>query len=328
MDPITSNADSTTADLRPARLLAIDDSTLIHRLLKARLKRERLHTHHALSGEEGLAMARELVPDVILLDLDMPDRNGFQVLHALKEDPRTHDIPVIFISGSCSTEQKVQGLEMGAIDFVTKPFELAELRARVRSALRMHELIRMLAERAQLDALTGLWNRAYFDERFKREIDEAKRHGHPLSLIFTDIDHFKNVNDTYGHSFGDHVLEEFAHVLSRGRSGDIPCRYGGEEFVIIAPHTSADDTRGVAERHREALQAMRWEGRPELTVTASFGIADAATVGGHDPQELINAADQALYIAKESGRNLVHVATNETAASAGESSARRARPAA
>jgi two-component system, cell cycle response regulator len=293
---------------RPARLLAIDDSPLIHRLLNARLKRERLEIHHANNGEEGIAKAIELLPDVILLDIDMPGKDGFQVLHSLKEDSRTHDIPVIFVSGSCSTEQKVHALEMGAIDFVTKPFELAELRARVRSAIRMHQLIRMLAERAKLDALTGLWNRAFFDERLYREIEGARRHSYPLSLIFTDLDHFKDLNDKHGHTFGDQVLEEFAHLLSHGRASDVACRYGGEEFVVIAPNTTADDAAIVAERYRDSISRNCWAGYPNLSVTASFGVSDLNRIGTFDPADLVDSADSALYAAKKAGRNCVRIA--------------------
>jgi len=308
MDTTPTLASEQSTEHRPARLLAIDDSPLIHRLLKTRLKRERLEIYHAHTGEEGIEKAIDLVPVVILLDLDMPGQNGFQVLHRLKDDPHTHEIPVIFVSGSCSTEQKVQALEMGAIDFVTKPFELAELRARVRSALRMHQLIRMLAERAQLDALTGLWNRAYFDERLRREVEEAERHGHPLALIFTDLDHFKQLNDEHGHTFGDQVLEEFSRVLSAGRSGDVPCRYGGEEFVIIAPHTEAEDAEQVADRYRISIQETCWPGHPDLVVTASFGVSDLNLAGSFNPSDLVNSADRALYAAKENGRNCVQTA--------------------
>lgn len=308
MEATTTFKDPQSKNQRPAQLLAIDDSPLIHRLLKTRLKRERLQIHHAMSGEEGINKAIELIPDVILLDLDMPGQNGFQVLHQLKENRSTHEIPVIFVSGSCSTDQKVHALEMGAIDFVTKPFELAELRARVRSALRIHQLIRMLAERAQLDALTGLWNRAYFDERLRREIEESERHGHPLSLIFADLDHFKMLNDEHGHTFGDLVLEEFAHILTHGRAGDVACRYGGEEFVVIATHTNADEAVTVANRYRTALEQKCWQGFPELTITASFGVSDLLRSRSFVPADLVNSADQALYEAKESGRNCIRTA--------------------
>lgn len=290
------------------RLLAIDDSALIIRLLRTRLKHERIDIASARNGSEGLAEARRILPDVILLDLDLPDMDGFDVLRELKADSRTHDIPVIIVSGSTSTPSKVKGLEMGAVDFVTKPFDLAELKARVRSAVRIQQLIRMLAQRAQLDGLTGLWNRTYFDDRLADAIADAQRHRTEVSLIMCDLDRFKSLNDEHGHPFGDHVLEVFAQLLASGRVGDIPCRYGGEEFGIILPHTNAEEALKVAERIRTALREQTWEGHHKLTVTASLGVTDMASAGEATPRAMIEAADQALYAAKEAGRDRVAVA--------------------
>jgi diguanylate cyclase (GGDEF)-like protein len=295
-------------DHREPRLLAIDDSVLIHRLLKARLMHERIEIHSASSGQEGLAMARSLLPDVILLDLDMPDMDGFEVLAQLKADPPTRELPVIFLSSSAETTDKVKGLDMGAIDFIAKPFELAELKARVRAAIRLRLLIKMLAQRAQVDGLTGLWNRAYFDQRLAQEIASSLRHRQPLALILCDIDRFKTINDTFGHPFGDGVLEELARFMSDGRAGDVPCRYGGEEFGIIMPGTNADDAFVLADRLRRKIEEARWAGQPDLTVTASFGAADLARTPEATPVAMVHLADQALYAAKSAGRNRVEVA--------------------
>jgi two-component system, cell cycle response regulator len=290
---------------RKSRLLAIDDSTMIHRLLKARLKSERLEIHSASSGEQGLQSARTLFPDVILLDVDMPEMDGFEVLAKLKGDPRTHDIPVIFLSGSCSTESKVRGLDMGAFDFVTKPFDVGELKARVSAALRIRSLIQMLAQRAQIDGLTGLWNRAYFDQRLEEEVTIAERHQHNLSLIFCDLDKFKTINDTYGHPFGDMVLEEFAALLVHGRAGDAACRYGGEEFAVILPRADASEAAAVANRYRESLKQRKWLDAPDLMVTASFGVTDLKTLSELSARSMIQAADEVLYAAKDTGRDCV-----------------------
>src|ERR1043165_2806262 len=239
---------------RRPRLLAIGDSPMIHRLLKARLRSERLEIHSATTGAMGLDTANTLLPELILLDVDMPEMDGFEVLARLKSDPRTHDIPVIFLSGSCSTAAKVRALEMGAVDFVTKPFDVGELKARVRSALRIRLLIQMLAQRAQIDGLTGLWNRSYFDQRLEEEIGIAQRHNTRLSLVLCDLDEFKRINDTYGHPFGDQVLEEFAALMLRGRAGDAACRYGGEEFAIILPRADVHEAAAVADRYRMSLK--------------------------------------------------------------------------
>jgi diguanylate cyclase (GGDEF)-like protein len=289
-----------------ARLLAIDDSELIHRLLKFRLQHERLEIHGAINAREGLAMARELQPDVILLDIDMEDMNGFDVLTTLKNDPATQDIAVIFISGTEEAMDKVRALDQGAVDFVSKPFEVVELKARVRTAIRAQRLMKMLAQKAQIDGLTGLWNRSYMNQRLAAEVDEARRHGQPLSMILCDIDRFKHHNDHFGHPFGDLVIERFAQILSSGRSSDVACRYGGEEFCVILPSTTSEEAEDVANRYREQLERTTWNDHPGLVVTASFGVTDFRP--RRDTAEaMLKAADAALYQAKQGGRNRVAV---------------------
>ena len=169
----------TTEQPRRPRVLAIDDSDLVHRLLRARLRHERIDLHSVHTAEEGIDAARTLEPDVILLDIDLEDLDGFEVLARLKADPRTRDLAVIFVSASAETMDRVRGLDLGAVDFIGKPFDVTELRARVRSALRTQRLLRMLSQRAQLDGLTGLWNRAYFDDRLSRRSPE------PFAMVRT-----------------------------------------------------------------------------------------------------------------------------------------------
>ena len=296
----------TTEQPRRPRVLAIDDSDLVHRLLRARLRHERIDLHSVHTAEEGIEAARTLEPDVILLDIDLEDLDGFEVLARLKADPRTRDLAVIFVSASAETMDRVRGLDLGAVDFIGKPFDVTELRARVRSALRTQRLLRMLSQRAQLDGLTGLWNRAYFDDRLSKEISGALRHGSNVSLVIADLDHFKRLNDTYGHPFGDEVLERAAMVLSGGRGQDVACRYGGEEFTIILPGTTVEEAVEVADRCRTALSRVEWSDRPEVSISGSFGVADLSCVAGSPtPEGLVKAADTALYRAKSEGRNRV-----------------------
>lgn len=306
-NPVIDGADEVDAQEVP-RLLAVDDSVLIHRLLKARLRHERLEIHSASCGKAGLAMAHELHPDVILLDVAMPDIDGFEVLMELKSDPDLHDIPVIFLSGSSDTTDRVRALEMGATDFITKPFEIIELRARVRSALRISALIKLLAKRAQVDSLTGLANRSYFDSRLAQETAEADRHGRDLALVMIDIDHFKPINDTHGHPFGDVVLEQFGRLLEQGRGGDIACRYGGEEFAIIMPDTDVEGAQAVSERLRQTLRDERWPEHRDMQITASFGVADLSQCASTSPAAMVELADRALYEAKRQGRDRVVIA--------------------
>lgn len=288
----------------PPRLLVIDDSELMHRLLKVRLQFERIQIETASSSEEGLNVVGTFEPDVILLDIDLgvgDPMDGFEILSELKSNPLTRDIAVIFISASTETMDRVRALELGAIDFIGKPFEVVELKARIRSALRVRSVVRMLAQKAKIDGLTGLWNRAYFDARMEEEITAAGRHGRPLSLIMCDLDNFKALNDKHGHPFGDQVLERFAQLLGAGRTSDVACRYGGEEFALILPDTDREQALQAAERARRAIELECWPDHPGLVVTASFGISQYRV--DLDENSMVKAADQALYRAKKLGRN-------------------------
>lgn len=290
------------------KLLVIDDSELIHRLLRVRLQHERIEIHSALSAQEGLRLAKALRPEVVLLDIELDEMDGFEVLSRIKSDPETQQIAVIFISAASDTMDRVRGLDLGAVDFICKPFEVVELKARVRSALRMQHLFGMLEQKAQIDGLSGLWNRRYFEQRLQQEVAEAIRHKQPVALLMCDLDRFKRINDRYGHPFGDSVIERMAQILSSGRSSDIACRYGGEEFGVILPITGLDEAAEVAERHRAAIEAQLWPVDPDLVVTASFGACDLESVRGSQSAEaLVACADAALYRAKERGRNCVHL---------------------
>ena len=298
-------------DYSPACVLAVDDSPEVLALLRARLKPEAIELVTAGSYAEGLALALELRPDLVLLDVEMPEHSGFDLCRRLKEEPSTANIPVIFLTGSSDIETKVHGFDLGASDYVTKPFHPAELRARVRAALRMKRAQDLLTLRAQIDALTGLHNRAYLDELLEASIQRATYAGRPLSLVMLDLDHFKSLNDSYGHPFGDLVLQRVGDLLSRStRPGDTACRYGGEEMTIVLTDTDIVSARAVAERVRGALEEIELAPRGKrVSITASFGIAEAlATVTpGEDLRAsvLIAAADAALYVAKSDGRNCV-----------------------
>ncbi len=291
-------------------ILVIDDSPEIHALLDVRLRPEALRVEHATSPVQGLAMAAALQPDLILLDVEMPEMGGFEVCTRLKENPATSSLPIIFLTGADSVDTKVRGFDLGAVDYVTKPFDPAELRARVRAALRTKRLHDMLSARAQLDGLTGLWNRGYFNQRLADEMLAVRRYGRSLSLVMIDVDHFKRLNDGYGHPFGDMVLQRIGETLTaHSRATDAACRYGGEELAIILTETPREGAMVLAERLREAIEAieLRPKGKP-VVVTASLGVIDAASLGeasSRTVQALLAGADAALYRAKEGGRNRV-----------------------
>lgn len=282
----------------------IDDCVDLHRLLKVRLGAEGHEVIEALTGERGIELARQVEPDVILLDLEMPELDGFEVLRTLKEDPRLQDVPVVVVSGQQSPSDKVTAFDLGAIDFVGKPFDMAELRARVRSALRINSLMKMLAQRAQLDGLSGLWNRAYFEVQWANEAKRSRRHDHPISLAIIDIDSFKEINDSYGHPAGDAVIQGLARLFQRElRGSDIACRYGGEEFALVMPETPPASALALCERIRESFGEMSWARHPSRPVTFSCGVAGSRVGVPIDPSDWLEIADGNLYAAKRSGRN-------------------------
>jgi two-component system cell cycle response regulator len=292
-------------------VLAIDDSPDVHRLLDVRLRPEGLILHHALDAEEGLTKARELKPDLILLDVDMPLVTGFEICQRLKEDPSTAQIPIIFLTGAADIYTKVQGFDLGAVDYVLKPFEPAELRARVRAALRTKRFHDLLSARSNVDGLTGIWNRSYFNQRFGEEINAAQRYGRTISLIMLDLDHFKSMNDNFGHPFGDQVLQSVGDVLHTFlRATDAPCRYGGEEFALILTETNEEGAMITADRVRIQIGQLAFRPKDRhVEVTASLGVAcstlfDKRTLS---VTRLVAVADEALYQAKHEGRNRVCV---------------------
>jgi diguanylate cyclase (GGDEF)-like protein len=296
-------------DESPPIVLLVDDSIDVHRLLNARLRSESLRLVNAATGPEAMAAAQTQPLSTILLDLDMPGMDGFELLRWFKENPETSSVPVIVISCLNDPHDKVTAFDLGATDYVTKPFELAELRVRVRSALRLNALMKMLSQRALLDGLSGLWNRRYFDDRWADEVSRSARHARPLSIALFDLDHFKGINDTYGHPAGDEVISMFARLLRREvRASDVPCRIGGEEFALIMADTGPADAHVICERIRVAIQHLTWPRHPNRSVTVSCGIAGAATATAVSPEAWLEAADNALYASKQSGRNRITIA--------------------
>lgn len=287
-------------------ILVIDDSRTITSLVIARLKDEAVDVLASNDGRKGYELARVLEPDLILLDVEMPVTDGYTICRQLKSDPKTMNIPVVFLTGATSSEEKIKGLDLGAIDYITKPFDPAELRARVRASLRTKFLLDLLAKKAQIDGLTGLWNRGHFDQRLASELALSKRTGDPLACMMIDVDLFKQTNDQYGHPVGDEVIRQVGQILSDCvRLEDIVCRYGGEEFAILMPNTTAERAVAVAERMRHAIaDAPLTIKTHHVPVTCSFGVASTIGSGA-----IVAAADDAIYRAKRNGRNRVETAT-------------------
>jgi diguanylate cyclase (GGDEF)-like protein len=289
------------------RVLIIDDDPLIAKLVGALLAEDPIESITACSGEAGLLAAQQHQPDLILLDIEMPGLDGFETCRRLKSNPATVSLPIVFLTGAASIEEKIRGWDLGAVDYVLKPFEPAELRARVRSSLRTKALVDLLSRKAMLDGLTGLFNRAYFDQRLAQNLSLLARGGHPFGCVLIDIDHFKSINDRFGHPFGDRVLRSVGAALTANCRREHPvCRYGGEEFAILTQGTIRDGANVLAERLRTAVEqlAFSYESR-RVQVTCSIGVSDT-TMG--PPADIVAAADACLYQAKQAGRNRVVVA--------------------
>lgn len=288
-------------------VLVIDDSPMMHRLLAAHLAEEGCQVRGALAPEDGLARAIAEPPDLILLDLVMAGGDGFEVLRRLKNDPATTDVPVIVVSGTNDVRGKVRALDLGAVDYVVKPFDRSELRARVRSALRLKRYHDLLASRSSVDGLTGLWNRSFFEKRIADEIAASRRYGRSFALLLADVDHFKRVNDTYGHPCGDRVLGAVADaLLSSLRAGDAACRFGGEEFALVLAESGRPQAAVVALRVRERVAALQHHGGGmPFSCTISIGVACSSDFSSETLERaaIVESADRALYAAKHGGRD-------------------------
>jgi two-component system cell cycle response regulator len=292
-------------------VLIADDSLVIRAVVRSDLEDEGYRVIEAVDGLSALEQCRQEPPDVVLLDIEMPGLDGYQVLAALKSDTGLKNIPVVFLTSRSGMDDVVAGLRGGAHDYLKKPFEPAELLARVGSAIHVKKLQDQLQQRnaeldriSRTDKLTGLFNRRHLDEELARRNNDALRHGEDICVLLLDVDHFKHINDTYGHPAGDLVLRAFAERISVGlRAGDIAGRWGGEEFLIILPRTDLDGALEVAERIRSATAAAPLTAAgQDIDVRVSGGCAIGP---GGSADAVIHLADQCLYEAKHAGRNRI-----------------------
>jgi diguanylate cyclase (GGDEF)-like protein len=294
-------------EMSPGRVLVIDDQPLTAKLM-ASILAEEFDVTLADSFDNILGLCHSLAPDAILLDVMMPGHDGYEICTQLKADPILNHIPVLFVTARSSWEDEAQGLQMGAADFVTKPYNPASLKARVRNVVALKRQRDYLEKLSSIDGLTGIANRRLFDERFQREWRRHQRGGYPLGLVLIDIDHFKRYNDSCGHVAGDMCLRQVAQIIAEtlNRPGDLAARYGGEEFACLLPETDLPGTIIIANRLGEAVESLGIH-HPDSTVgrsvTISRGAFSLIPTASATPETMVISTDANLYEAKHQGRN-------------------------
>lgn len=295
---------------KQAKLLVVDDEPINLRILHDMLGDE-YEIAVALDGDQALKRALTTLPDLILLDIQMSNMDGYEVCRLLKFNPSTRDIPIIFVTSKTDEEDEIRGLELGAVDYITKPYRMAIMKARLRNHMELKRQRDLLNHLSCQDGLTEVANRRKLEQFLDQEWRNAIRYKSEIALIFIDIDHFKSFNDNHGHQAGDDCLKMIANTLKKipGRSIDMFARFGGEEFVCVLPKTNLKGAVQIAEKMREAMRELaipHFFSKTSSRVTLSFGVAVATPENKESSYtDLIAAADKMLYIAKAKGRNCV-----------------------
>jgi two-component system, cell cycle response regulator len=302
------------ADSPQFTVAIVDDDAAIRRLVGLVLTRAGYETFGCTTGEEAREVLTSKSWDLAVLDRQLPDMDGLDLCQQLKAEPEFRTRYIIMLTGDDEQEDKVEGLELGADDYITKPFQHAELLARVRAGKRIVDLQKELVEtnkRLELlsitDGLTRLFNHRHFQDELARAFDESQRYQRPLSLAIIDIDLFKKVNDTHGHAVGDEVLKGISDIFRESaRSTDLVARYGGEEFAVMMPETDLDDAIVFAEKVRSIIESTPIATRAgQVSATVSVGVSSVPRSRIRTAKEMIVTADKALYCAKRAGRNQV-----------------------
>ena len=305
------------SDPQAFQVAVVDDDPAIRRLVRLLLKRSGYESIEFGMGEEAREQLVKIDWDLAILDRRLPDMDGVDLCQQLKADPDLRNRYVIMLTGEDDQEDKIQGLDLGADDYITKPFQYPELMARMRAAKRIVDLQKELLEtnrRLELlsitDGLTKLYNHRHLQDELARAFEESARYERPLSFVIVDLDFFKKVNDTYGHAIGDEVLKAISAVFQQSiRTTDLAARYGGEEFALMLPETVLEDALNFAEKIRGIVESTAVETHAgPISATVSIGVATVPHPRIHSAKELIVAADKALYRAKKNGRNQVQAA--------------------
>jgi diguanylate cyclase (GGDEF)-like protein len=298
------------------QILVVDDSRVSRKVLEHALSAEPYTLLFAESGEEALRLFHEQKPAVVIMDWMLPDSSGPELCQRIRADAQNSYTYIILLTSMTEKDSVVKGLTAGADDYLTKPFDASELLARIGVGRRMIDLHReieeknrLLEEAARADHLTGLANRRAIEEWAIRQLRGAARHGFPLWVVLTDLDSFKNINDTHGHEVGDAVLKKFAEILKENtRASDLCGRWGGDEFLMILTHVEKENVELPLDRLRKQFgsQIFSFNGQ-KIKLTASFGIAGFQSGEAPELGALVRQADRALYAAKRAGRDQVKV---------------------
>ncbi len=291
------------------KILVVEDDLYYLKTLEKILEEERYRVYTHGEGKGVVEKAKELKVDAVLLDIMIPEKDGFSVCQLLKEDSETRDIPIIMVTAKTDGEDLKRAFELGAFDYIKKPIDKMEVLARLSAVLEYCEQQKQLQDMAMRDGLTGLYTHTLLLELLEKECCKARRYKTPMAFLMVDIDHFKKVNDTYGHRIGDKVLRLVADTLQvNSRRSDIVGRYGGEEFGIVLQDISLDNAWIVCERIRKSVGELEYRvGGETIKVTISIGMAYKEPEVNADCEKMIMIADKALYQAKGNGRNRTEV---------------------
>ena len=298
-------------ELNLPSILIVEDNKIDAKLIQRYLQGEPYQIKFAGDGEEAISRSQQERIDVILLDLLLPGKNGFEVCRILKEMEHTQNIQIVAITGLSDLDSKLKGIELGVDDYLIKPVNMHVLRTRIKSLVKKKALLDRLFNKYEMavhsaitDKLTGLYNRRYFDYFIDLEFKRSLRENSSLALLMIDVDNFKNINDTLGHLIGDKILDKLGDLIKENiRETDLAARYGGEEFSIVMSNTDFEEAAEIAERIRKSIEACKFD-IEKLIITVSIGIA-LYPLDANALQELLDKADSALYRAKREGKNQV-----------------------
>jgi two-component system, cell cycle response regulator len=290
-----------------SKILVVEDTQKDFDSLKVALEKEKFTIVRSEDGKALLALMEKELPDLIILDLVLPETDGFELCSIIRSEERFLNIPILFFTSSMSMDNKLLGLQLGASDFLSKDCDPRELVIRIKNLLYSKKRFDEVVKLSVVDSLTHVYNRRYFQHRLRDEFERGRRYDRDFCCLIIDVDKFKEVNDTLGHPIGDKVLKSIADILRTNiRAADILCRYGGDEFGLLLPETNFQGAYVTAERVRSKVEKTNLATAEQpVFISLSCGISSLVEGGAVGIDELVTQADVALYKAKKAGRNQI-----------------------